>query len=145
MRGLGPMAQAISRADAKTRVPCIDQPGMAIDQAASSSSLPQHRIVLAFPACILPRLSHSAGVNSRQTRTLAAVFTNPVPARIEWSAIESLLLAVGCEMIEGNGSRVRFVRKGVIASFHRPHPARHAKRYQVRDAREFLTKLGVVP
>ena len=145
MPGLGPMAQAISRADAKTRMPCIAQPETAANHAASSSSLHRHQIALAFRACILPSLFHGGGVNSRRTRTLAAVFTNPVPERIEWSAIESLLLAVSCEMVEGNGSRVRFVRKGVIASFHRPHPAKEAKRDQVRDAREFPTKLGVVP
>ncbi len=63
-------------------------------------------------------------MNSKQTKTLAAVFTNPVPANIEWAAIENLLLAVGCELVEGNGSRVRFVCKDVIASFHRPHPAK---------------------
>ncbi len=42
-------------------------------------------------------------------------------------------------------SRVRFACNGIIASFHRPHPAKEAKRYQVRDARDFLTKSGVVP
>ncbi len=89
--------------------------------------------------------AHTASMNSKQTKILAAVFTNPLPANIEWTAIESLLLATGCELIEGNGSRVRFVCKGVIASFHRPHPAKEAKRYQVRDAREFLVKIGVVP
>jgi hypothetical protein len=48
-------------------------------------------------------------------------------------------------VIEGAGSRVRFERDGVIAIFHRPHPAKEAKRYQVRDARDYLTKLGVKP
>ena len=84
-------------------------------------------------------------MNSKQNRTLAAVFAKPVPVSIEWDAIESLLLAVGCTAIEGSGSRVRFVCKGVVASFHRPHPDKEAKQYQVRDAREFLIKIGVVP
>ena len=84
-------------------------------------------------------------MNSKQTKTLSAVFTEPASAAIEWAAIENLLLAAGCELVEGRGSRVRFVRKGVVASFHRPHPAKEAKRYQVRDAREFLAKIGVVP
>ena len=48
-------------------------------------------------------------------------------------------------MIEGNGSRVRFAKDGIVASFHRPHPEKEAKRYQVRDAREFLSKIGVRP
>jgi hypothetical protein len=56
-----------------------------------------------------------------------------------------LLIAVGCRVIEGNGSRVRFEKNGVIATFHRPHPAKEAKPYQVRDARSYLENLGVKP
>jgi hypothetical protein len=84
-------------------------------------------------------------MNSKQRRTLEIVFTDPVSATIEWAAIESLLIAVGCRVIEGNGSRVRFEQGGQIASFHRPHPAKEAKRYQVRDARDFLIAIGVKP
>lgn len=84
-------------------------------------------------------------MNSKQRKTLAAVFTEPAPGTVEWSAIESLLVAVGCEVIEGSGSRVRFVFDGMAAAFHRPHPAEEAKRYQVRDAREFLLRIGVKP
>lgn len=84
-------------------------------------------------------------MNSRQQRTLAAIFKDPDSGTIEWSAIESLLLAVGCEVIEGSGSRVRFNFKGHIAGFHRPYPAKEAKRYQVRDIREFLSQIGVKP
>lgn len=89
--------------------------------------------------------NYPASVNSKQARTLKAVFADPVSGTVEWTAIESLLVAVGCSVIEGSGSRVRFECRGVIASFHRPHPAKEAKRYQVRDAREYLTKLGAKP
>lgn len=84
-------------------------------------------------------------MNSKQRRTLEAVFADPVSGSLEWAAIESLLLAVGCRLIEGNGSRVRFERDGHVASFHRPHPAKEAKRYQVRDARAYLIAIGVKP
>jgi hypothetical protein len=84
-------------------------------------------------------------VNSKQAKTLKAVFADPVSGTVEWAALEGLFVAVGCTVIEGAGSRVRFQCRGVIASFHRPHPAKEAKRYQVRDAREYLTKLGVRP
>jgi len=73
------------------------------------------------------------------------VFADPVTASLAWKALEALLVACGARVIEGSGSRVRFERDGVIAAFHRPHPAKEAKRYQVRDAREFLIKIGVVP
>ena len=82
-------------------------------------------------------------MNSKQARTLKAVFSDPTPAGLDWAAVESLLVAVGCRVIEGNGSRVRFEKGGEIESFHRPHPAKEAKRYQVRAARAFLMRLGV--
>ena len=84
-------------------------------------------------------------MNSKHRKTLSAVFERPARANIEWAAIEALMIAAGCRVIEGSGSRVRFERDGLIASFHRPHPAKEAKRYQVRDACEYLEKLGVTP
>ncbi|WP_244441137.1 type II toxin-antitoxin system HicA family toxin [Mesorhizobium sp. STM 4661] len=76
---------------------------------------------------------------------LKAIFTDPVSGSIEWIAIEALLVAVGCHVIEGSGSRVRFAFKGEVETFHRPHPSNEAKRYQVRDARQFLLRIGVKP
>lgn len=84
-------------------------------------------------------------MNSKQRKTLAAVFAEPTSGTVEWAAIESLLVAIGCEVIEGSGSRVRFVFDGMVAAFDRPHPAKEAKLYQVRDAREFLLRIGVQP
>lgn len=84
-------------------------------------------------------------MNARHARTLQAIFRQPTSAAIEWTAIEGLLLAIGCELIEGSGSRVRFVKDGMIETFHRPHPAKEAKRYQVRAARDYLLRLGIEP
>jgi hypothetical protein len=84
-------------------------------------------------------------VNSKQSKTLAAIFTDPVSGAMKWADIESLLKAAGASVVEGAGSAVRFECSGVVARFHRPHPAKEAKRYQVRDAREFLIKIGVTP
>ncbi len=84
-------------------------------------------------------------MNSKHRKTLAAVFTNPVSGTIEWSAVERLLVAAGAQVIEGRGSQVRFVKDGEVETFHRPHPARQVKRYQVRAARAFLGRIGVTP
>ena len=84
-------------------------------------------------------------MNSKHRKTLAAVFTDPVSGTIEWMAVEGLLVAAGAQRIEGRGSRVRFEKDGEIATFHRPHPGKEAKRYQVRDAREFLERIKVTP
>ena len=82
---------------------------------------------------------------ARHAKTLAAVFRLPTPAIVEWAAIEALLLAVGCTLIEGSGTRVQFVKDTMIETFHRPHPAKEARRYQVRAARDYLIRLGVTP
>ena len=79
------------------------------------------------------------------TVVLVAIFKDPASGTIEWSAIESLLVAVGCQVIEGSGSRMRFEKDGEVEIFHRPHPAKEAKRYQVRAARTYLIRLGVEP
>lgn len=84
-------------------------------------------------------------MNGKQRKTLGAIFKDPVSGTIDWADIESLLIAVGCKVIEGSGSRVCFDYEGHVASFHRSHPAKEAKRYQVRDAREFLMQIGVTP
>ncbi|MGD9584702.1 MAG: type II toxin-antitoxin system HicA family toxin [Lysobacterales bacterium] len=84
-------------------------------------------------------------MNRTQQRTLAAIFAEPVATSLEWRKIEALLLALGARRIPGAGSRVRFECNGTVAVFHRPHPGKEAKPYQVRDAREFLRQAGVVP
>lgn len=84
-------------------------------------------------------------MNSKQRRVCVAVFRNPVSGSIPWASIEGLLTAVGCQVIEGNGARVRFAKDGMIATFHRPHPQREAKKYQVEDARAYLKRLGIEP
>jgi hypothetical protein len=84
-------------------------------------------------------------MNSKHTKTLHAIFAKPTTAKLEWSKIESLLMALGCKVIEGRGSRVRFEFNGTIAAFHRPHPAKEAKPYQVEQARDFLTTIGFKP
>lgn len=84
-------------------------------------------------------------MNNHQRSTLEALFQKPVPKSLEWLRLESLLVSLGANVVEGSGSRVRFELNGMIATFHRPHPGRHAKPYQVRDARQFLEQAGVTP
>lgn len=82
-------------------------------------------------------------MNQRHRRTLRAVFSSPTPTTLEWREVEALFIALGATVIEGRGSRVRFEMNGVVATFHRPHPEKEAKPYQVRDARRFLEQAEV--
>jgi len=84
-------------------------------------------------------------MNSKHRKTLKAIFSRPTPANLEWRRIESLFLALGAKIIEGDGSRVAFIFNGEKADFHRPHPGKEAKLYQVRGAKAFLERAGVKP
>jgi HicA toxin of bacterial toxin-antitoxin, len=84
-------------------------------------------------------------MSASHRKTLLAIYATPTPSSLEWKKVESLFLSLGVQIIEGNGSRVRFELNGVVATFHRPHPQKEAKPYQVRDAKEFLIQLGVKP
>lgn len=84
-------------------------------------------------------------MNSKHRKTLEAVFAKPTASTLEWARIEALLIAAGCVVIEGRGSRARFAYGTQVVSFHRPHPAKEARPYQVEDARAFLALIGVIP
>lgn len=84
-------------------------------------------------------------LSSNHRKTLEAIFTQPVTNKLEWRKIEALFVALGANVSEGKGSRVRFEIKGIIATFHRPHPEKEAKAYQIRDGRHFLETVGVTP
>lgn len=84
-------------------------------------------------------------MNNTHRKTLAAIFADPVNGAIEWRRIEALLVAAGCSVVEGTGSSVTFEKDGLRVRFHRPHPAKEALRYRVRDARAFLSAIGVEP
>ena len=83
-------------------------------------------------------------MNNKHRKVLDKIFQNPVKP-IEWQDIEKLFIALGANMFEGSGSRATFRLNEVTADFHRPHPGKEAKRYQIVDAREFLNKAGIDP
>ncbi len=82
-------------------------------------------------------------MNSKQRKTLKQIFAKPTPKNILWNDIEALLIAIGCTITEGNGSRVKFDYNGHTVAFHRPHPEKETKPYAVRIAKEFLLLIGV--
>jgi len=84
-------------------------------------------------------------MNSAHRKTLARIFDTAATGQVRWARIEGLFLALGAQPVEGRGSRLRFELNGVVATFHRPHPEREVKPYQVRDARRFLEQAGVKP
>jgi hypothetical protein len=76
---------------------------------------------------------------------LEDIFSLPLKSNIEWRDVESLLIALGAELEEGNGSRVRIYLNGVIAIFHRPHPRKEIDKGALVSLRKFLMNAGVKP
>ena len=76
---------------------------------------------------------------------MEAIFSDPTPKNLDWNDLVSLLLALGCDMEKDGGSHFAFRRNNQKSDFHRPHPGKELKPYQVRDAKNFLVKIGVTP
>ncbi len=82
-------------------------------------------------------------MNSKQKRMLKRIFEHPVRADISWKEIENLLRALGAEITEGNGSRIRIALNGVRAVFHRPHPQKEVNKSSVNTICRFLIEGGI--
>lgn len=72
------------------------------------------------------------------------IFENPVQSNIHWNDIEKMLIALGSEISEGRGSRVRISLNNVRAVFHRPHPRKETDKGAIVSMRRFLTEAGVI-
>jgi len=81
-------------------------------------------------------------LNNKHQKTLQDIFENPVRANIHWIDIEGLFLALGAEVTEGFGSRVRIALNGVRSVFHRPHPEKETDKGAVKSIRRFLLEAG---
>lgn len=82
-------------------------------------------------------------MNKKHRQILKDIFENPVRSNILWSDIEKLSIALGAELSEGRGSRIRIALNGVRAVFHRPHPRKETDKGAVISMRRFLTEAEV--
>lgn len=81
----------------------------------------------------------------RHGKTLEAIFATPLRANVEWAGIEAMLKALGADISEGRGSRVRISLNGVDAVFHRPHPQKETDKGALKSMRRYLTEAGFAP
>ena len=82
-------------------------------------------------------------MNKKNRSTLAAILEDPIRSDILWTDIERLLYALGAEITEGRGSRVRVALQDVRAVFHRPHPRKVTDKGSVKSIRRYLVAAGV--
>ncbi len=76
--------------------------------------------------------------------TLKAIFERPERADISWKKAEKMLAALGAEISQGRGSRVRVKLGKSRAVFHEPHPGNEMDKGAVKSLRKFLMNSGVV-
>jgi HicA toxin of bacterial toxin-antitoxin, len=82
-------------------------------------------------------------MNKKHQKTLQQIFQQPIQAGIVWKDIEVMLKALGAEISEGSGSRVRIALNEVRAVFHRPHPHKETDKGAVVSMRRFLKEAGI--
>ena len=78
-------------------------------------------------------------------KTLAAIFAEPVRSSLAWTDIEALFVALGAEVSQGRGSRIRVSLGEMDAVFHRPHPRKETDKGALKSVRRFLREAGVEP
>lgn len=83
-------------------------------------------------------------MNKKHAVTLEKIIEKPERSDIPWKDIENLIIALGGEITEGRGSRVRIYLNDVRAVFHRPHPKRVTDKGAVSSMRKFLKEAEVI-
>lgn len=84
-------------------------------------------------------------LSSRHRKTLAKIFEEPVRSDVAFSDVEALLRAMGAELSEGRGSRLRVYLNGVRAVFHKSHPRKETDKGGLKAVRRFLREAGMEP
>lgn len=84
-------------------------------------------------------------MKAKHAKTLVLIFSRPTGGNVRWSDAEALLTALGAEITEAEGSRVRVRLFGDRRVFHRPHPSPAMDKGAVTSLREWLEANGVRP
>jgi hypothetical protein len=82
----------------------------------------------------------------KHQKTLEQIFKRPTSGNIPWADIESLLKALGADILESAGSRVAVVLYGEVRVFHRrPHPSPNTDKGAIASIRKWFEYYEVKP
>ncbi|HAJ13363.1 MAG TPA: hexulose-6-phosphate synthase [Comamonadaceae bacterium] len=84
-------------------------------------------------------------MKQKHRATLKLIFSRPVPAGVKWPDLVALLVALGAEIHEREGSRVAIHLFGEVMVMHRPHPSPDVDKGAVASMRNWLAENGVKP
>lgn len=82
-------------------------------------------------------------LSKKHQTTLDDIFKIPIKSSVNWYDIEKILMAMGAQISEGRGSRVRIYLNNIRAVFHRPHPKKEVDKGALKSMRRFLKETGV--
>lgn len=85
-------------------------------------------------------------VKRKHRQTFKAIFTHPASGNIRWGDVEALLVELGADIEEREGSRVAVIFPGhhpVV--FHRPHPSPVTDKGAVTAIRKWLARMDLKP
>ncbi len=78
-------------------------------------------------------------------KILERIFARPASGTLPWRDIETLLIALGAEVSEREGSRVGVKLFGEVRVFHRPHPSPNTDKGALASVRKWLHDHGITP
>ncbi|KAB0622318.1 type II toxin-antitoxin system HicA family toxin [Castellaniella defragrans] len=81
----------------------------------------------------------------RHRKTLALIFSKPIPAGVKWADAKALLTELGAEITEREGSRVSIFLLGQMRVLHRPHPSPDMDKGAIASQRRWPAAHGVRP
>jgi len=81
----------------------------------------------------------------KHQKTLDAIYARPVSANIQWRDIEALLIELGADISEREGSRIAVVLFDEVRVFHRPPPSPDTDKGAVASIRKWFEQHGVAP
>ena len=84
-------------------------------------------------------------MKAKHAKTLELIFSRPVSGSIRWQDVEALLIALGAEISEREGSRAGVRLFDDRRVFHRPHPSPAVDKGAIASLRKWLEENGVKP
>lgn len=94
-------------------------------------------MVLYFSTILLVKREHQ--------KILERIFARPASGTLPWRDIETLLIALGAEVSEREGSRVGVKLFGEVRVSHRPHPSPNTDKGALASVRKWLHDHGITP
>ncbi|APF86975.1 type II toxin-antitoxin system HicA family toxin [Ralstonia solanacearum] len=77
-------------------------------------------------------------MKAKHKKTLDLIFSRPTPAGVKWNDLVGLLVELGAEITEREGSRVAVFLFNQVKVMHRPHPSPDVDKGAVASIRKWL-------